>query len=109
MPVFAGIQTPRMSSERLDARCSLVERRLFGTRPHRTSSVLPRLFGPEWNLENLGGRVPGTLLGPEGSSRMRCISRTISSPNEPRMRPRGGPGVWDRPFLENCIVDASIK
>ena len=72
MPVFAGIQTPRMSSERLDARCSLVERRLFGTRPHRTSSVLPRLFGPEWNLENLGGRVPGTLLGPEGSSQ-RCL------------------------------------
>ena len=68
------------------------------------------------------GLRPGTLLGPEetGASAPPSV-RTDVPPNDPARRHRGVhlrircavPGyaaIWrrDRPYLENCIVDASI-
>jgi hypothetical protein len=53
----------------------------------------------------LVGLVPGTLLGPEDAAASKALSRTA----RPKSPPDGGLStLWFRPYLENCIVNASI-
>jgi hypothetical protein len=49
-----------------------------------------------------GSRGPSTLLGPEGTA-----ARRHPQQDRPPRSPTGG-GTRDRPYLENCTVDASI-
>ena len=49
-----------------------------------------------------GMHGPSTLLGPEGTAALRPASAG------PALRRRKAAGDRDRPYLENCTVDASI-
>ena len=51
--------------------------------------------------------LPGTLLGPEGSSDA-ILPRTMHLPRTARLRRVRDDIGWYRPYLENYIVDASI-
>ena len=56
-----------------------------------------------------GRKVVGTLLGPEGAVAPFGPSSVERRPSYFGARAvRDGPGERDRPYLENCTVDASI-
>ncbi len=73
-----------------------------------TSSLL------EWKPEYRRPWWSGTLLGPEGSSASCATLMGLSRTERPRCLSHRGarhavaPGDKHRPYLENCIVDASI-
>ena len=65
-----------------------------------TSSLL------EWKREMEQVRIPGTLLGPEGSSYSNLLDHHPLV--LPALEPASEGPWWYRPLLENYTVDASI-
>ena len=61
------------------------------------------------NGKSEGTAAVGTLLGPEGAEALSARSPVERRPSHFGARAvRDGRGERDRPYLENCTVDASI-
>ena len=83
-----------------------MEHWLFGASSHRNpvSTLFPP--GELRNEEHAEAEAPSTLLGPEGAVAYPGLLTRTARPNG---IPDGVPStLWFRPYLENCIVNASI-
>jgi hypothetical protein len=96
----------RSSADQLTSGTSTI----WSARKQELVSTVVRLVRPAWNLEQERASIPGTLLGPEGSSDRFSPGHSSRELPNGRTRPPGqrGSEEWRRPYLENYTVDASI-